>query len=285
MTDLGNWVLFSCHFICECSCCKLLSRDRSGHMLQLLNKKTRNSHSERSSLATWPMSMFLFRVAFPEALEGPKTHLCKHRWRKLRCLGNGALSNSSKFLWTPVLQDLASKFWVRSRVRYHPPLVSVNTVMNSLRGLVPKAKSLAICLNLIFFTFPPTTPLSGSHLSLPQDCCQIPFWHHFSPSSLQSLLIRYLNHFPCQLPQSPFFYSSRKYLQVLYIFLLQTLRDADYCLELKWWKGGQPDSDYHMIQAWQSVLQTEMRMALVLGWKKKDGLQPWLGVTSPFPDT
>lgn len=145
MIDLGNWVLFSWHFICECSCCKLLPRDRSGHVLQLLNRKTRNSHSERPSLATWPMSVFVFRVAFSEALEGPKTPLCKHRWRKLRCLGNGAFLNSSKSWWTPVLQDLTSKFWVRSRVRYHPPL----------HGLVPKAKSLAICLNLFFLLFLP----------------------------------------------------------------------------------------------------------------------------------
>lgn len=81
-----------------------------------------------------------------------------------------------------------------------------------------------------------------------------------------------------------FFYSSRKYLQALYIFPLQTSRDADHCLEMKRWKGRQPDSDFHMTQAWQSFLQNEMRLALVLGCKKKDGLQPWLCVTSPLPD-
>lgn len=62
--DHDNWVFFSWHFICECSCHKLLSRDRHGHMLHLLNRTIRHSDSERSSLAAWPICVFLFRATF-----------------------------------------------------------------------------------------------------------------------------------------------------------------------------------------------------------------------------
>lgn len=40
-------------------------------------------------------------------------------------------------------------------MRHHLPLVSVSPAMNSLCGLVPKAKSLAICLDLNSLLFLP----------------------------------------------------------------------------------------------------------------------------------
>lgn len=122
----------------------------------------------------------------------------------MRCLGKWALSNSSTSWWTLVLQDLITKPWARSRVRHHLPLVSVSPEMNSLCGLVPKAKSLAICLDLIFLLFLPQLLLLEVTYRYLGIVARFPSGIT-SPSFLQSLLIRYLNHFPCQLLQRSFF--------------------------------------------------------------------------------
>lgn len=152
-------------------------------------------------------------------------------------------------------------------MRHHLPLVSVSPEMNSLCGLVPKAKSLAICLDLIFLLFLPQLLLLEVTYRYLGIVARFPSGIT-SPSFLQSLLIRYLNHFPCQLLQSSFFIALVNTYR-LYIYISSPnfkgcrslLRTEEVERRAAWFR-------FPRDPGMQNFLQTETRLALVSGCKK-----------------